>query len=282
MNTRRDHPGLRERWRRFGTRRGVTLLAGLLVAGLCVAAAGWRITRPGARLGLQDGTWRRVQINQDLYVGLDPSYPPLAQWTPEGIVGLEADLAREVGRRLEVETQILIMGYDSLYDALYTGQVDLLIAALRPDATQDHWVYYTRPYFEGGQVLVSRAARPVESMRELDGGVVAVELASAADLVARRWQRRLHTLEIRPYMLPYDALQAVQHAEVDAALVDMISARLFLSEAGGLAIAAEATAPDPYVIAMRRENFRLNDEVEAALAAMQADGTLDMIIERWL
>jgi len=257
-------------------------LALLLTPALLALFMAWYVTRPGMRYGAQDGTWRRVHINRDLYVGLDPSYPPLAEWTPGGIAGLEADLARAIGRRLGVETHILIMGYDSLYDSLYTGTVDLIIAALRPDETQTHWVYYTRSYYDGGQILVAPAARPVESMRELDGGTVAVELASAADLTARRWQRRLHALTIRATMLPEEALRAVAQGDVDAALVDTISARLYLPQAPGLRAAAHTVAPDPYVIALRRENFRLTREVEDALAAIKGDGTLDGLIEQWL
>jgi ABC-type amino acid transport substrate-binding protein len=249
---------------------------------LALLIAGWLLTRPGARFGPQDGTWIRVQINKDLYVGLDPDYPPFTQWTPDQIDGLEADLAREIGNRLGVKTQILIMGSDSLYDSLYTGYVDMLISGLHVDPTQAYWVHYTPPYYDAGQILVSRAESPVENIRDMDGKTIAVEIASAGDLAARRWERRLHALDILRYMLPNDAMQAVQQGQAYAALVDTISARLYLKDHTDLVMAPKTTVPDGYVIALRKGNFRLVEAVERALDDMRADGTLDTIIARWL
>lgn len=253
-----------------------------LAAGVAALLTLWALTRPGMPLGPIDLTWHRMQVNRDFYVGIDPSYPPFAEWTPDAIVGIEPDIARELGERMGVETSILIMGYDGLYDALYTGEVDLILAGLRADPLYAEWVHYSPPYFDAGQVLVSRADAPVGEMAALDGKRLAVEIASAGDQAAQRWQRRLDTLHVERYLLPEDALVAVERGEVDAALVDAITAREYLRTHSGLVRAAEMTAPDEYVIAMRRANYRLIEAVEASLADMQADGTLDAIIEQWL
>lgn len=253
-----------------------------LAAGVAALLTLWALTRPGMPLGPIDLTWHRMQVNKDFYVGIDPSYPPFAEWTPDAIVGIEPDIARELGERMGVETSILIMGYDGLYDALYTGEVDLILAGLRADPLYAEWVHYSPPYFDAGQVLVSRADAPVGEMAALDGKRLAVEIASAGDQAAQRWQRRLDTLHVERYLLPEDALVAVERGEVDAALVDAITAREYLRTHSGLVRAAEMTAPDEYVIAMRRANYRLIEAVEASLADMQADGTLDAIIEQWL
>lgn len=266
-------------WRWIG--QHPRLAAGALA--LLAALSGlWALTRPGMPLGPVDLTWHRMQVNKDFYVGIDPSYPPFAQWTPDRIVGIEPDIARELGRRLGVETSILIMGYDGLYDALYTGEVDLILAGLRVDPLYAEWVHYTAPYFDAGQVLVARRDAPYQDMVALDGKTLAVEIASLGDQTAQRWQRRLDRLGIVRQMLPQDALAAVERGEADAALVDMISARLYLSEHPALIRATATTAPDEYVIAIRDANYRLIDAVERALSDMRADGTLDRIIGEWL
>jgi polar amino acid transport system substrate-binding protein len=74
----------------------------------------------------------------------------------------------------------------------------------------------------------------------------------------------------------------VLDGDADAALVDMISARLFVNDHPQLIISSNTIVPEEYVIAMRDKNFRLTAEVEKALDAMQADGTLDAILARWL
>jgi ABC-type amino acid transport substrate-binding protein len=257
-------------------------LAAITIPLALLLIAGWWLTRPGAPFGPKDTTWLRSQINKDLYVGLDPNYPPFTEWTPDQIIGIEADIAREIGDRLGVRTSILIMGYDGLYDSLYTGYVDMIISGLNVDPVYQEWVYYTRPYFDGGQILVSRVDAPFDTMRELDGKTVAVELASAGDLAAQRWTRRLHALDIQRHMLPDDAMYAVQTGDADAALVDTISARLYLADRADLRLAPATTVSNGYVIALRKADFRLSEEVDNALAEMIADGTLDAIIARWL
>lgn len=253
---------------------------------LWIAAAAWialwLLTRPGALLGPKDTTWHRMQINRDFYVGIDPNYPPFAMWTPERIEGLEADIARELGARLGVETSLLIMGYDGLYDALYTGMVDIVIAGLTVDPAQDEWVHYTAPYFDAGQVLVSRSEAAYQHIRALDGKAIAVEIASPGDLSARQWQRRLRALDIIHVMLPDAALDAVRQGDVDAALVDTVSARQYLDDHTDLVIAEETTVPEEFVIALRDDNFRLVEAVDDALEAMRRDGTLEELIAYWL
>src|SRR5690606_5280983 len=127
-----------------------------------------------------------------------------------------------------------------------------------------------------------QADAPYPDMAALEGKRLAVEIASAGDQAAQRWQRRLDTLHVERYLLPEDALAAVTQGEVDAALVDAITAQEYLYAHPGLVRAAETTTPDEYVIAMRRANYRLIEAVEASLADMKADGTLDAIIEQWL
>ncbi|WP_162909992.1 ABC transporter substrate-binding protein [Aggregatilinea lenta] len=259
-------------------------LAGAALAVLIALAALalYLLTRPGARFGPIDLTWHRIQVNRDLYVGIDPSYPPFAEWTPERIEGIEADIAREIARRLDVEPQILIMGYDGLYDSLYTGYVDFVIAGLSYSASQADWVHYSAPYYDAGQILVTPLDAPLERMSQLDGRTLAVELASAGDIAAQRWQRRLHSLTVSRFMLPDDAMQAVLDGDAEAALVDTVSARLYTQAHPGLRMASQPSVPEEYVIAIRDANYRLIDAVERALADMKADGTLDSIINRWL
>lgn len=275
-----------KRWLTVGARaawshwRLVGIALGVLIA--LTALALYLLTRPGARFGPVDLTWHRVQVNRDLYVGIDPSYPPFAEWAPERIEGIEADIARELARRLDVEPQLLIMGYDGLYDALYTGYVDFVIAGLRTSAAQDDWVHYSEPYYDAGQILVTPVDAPLESMARLEGKTLAVELASAGDLAAQRWQRRLHVLNVSRFILPAEAMQAVEEGNADAALVDTVSARLYTQAHPDLRMASRTSVPDEYVIAMRDANYRLIDAIERALAGMKADGTLDAIINRWL
>jgi polar amino acid transport system substrate-binding protein len=262
-------------------RRAFGLLRRIAASLLCILLA-ILFYRNYRALNPPDLAWMRVQDNGLLRVGMDTSYPPFSALVDGAPVGLDVDLALEIARRLDVRMQIVPLGIDGLYDALITGHVDALITALVFDPARLGDVRYTRPYLDAGQVIVSHGG--LSDMESLEGMTVAVEYGSAGDELARRWTRRLSALTVARHMEPDAALEAVIRGEADAALVDHVSARLFrrAHPDSGLVIAPDSALPDPYVIAVALPGRVLVAALDAALAAMESDGTLAALIARWL
>ncbi len=261
--------------RRLAWKMGLALLC-LGVA--LVMLRTWRRLHP-----LPDGTWERIQNTGVLRIGMDASYPPFADASQNGIpAGLDVDIANEIGRRLKVRVEVINMGVDGLYDALYTRQVDALISALSFDPFRLNDVIYTRHYIDAGQVIVSAGKANYQRMQDLEGRTLAVEYGSTADEVARLWVRRLHTLNVLRLATTAEALDAVRIGQADAALVDYVSAQLYRRAHSGLMISAKTVAPDTYSVVVRLTSYDLAGEINAALEKMAADGTLEAICRRWL
>lgn len=218
----------------------------------------------------------------ELRVGIDASYPPFGLDINGELSGLDVDLARAVAEEMGVPLRFVNMGYDGLYDSLRADQVDVLFSALRVDPLRTNDARYTVSYFDAGQVLVRPPDSGIETLYDMDGKTLAVEFGTEGDLEARRWQRRLHVLNVMPFDVASEALAAVLAGEADAALVDAISARLWLREHEGLAIAPEYVTHDPYAAAVQVGNARLWEAINAALVRLIEDGTVDRIIMRWL
>jgi polar amino acid transport system substrate-binding protein len=246
----------------------IGLLALLLIAVAC----------DGSRVA----TWRRIQEEGVLRIGVDPTYPPFATLEGEELVGIDAELGRALAADLGLAAEFRYFGYDGLYDALATEQVDLLISALvvRPEMTRDF--AYSAPYFDAGQVLVIPEGSEIEGLAELGGRALAVELGAEGHVIATEWQRRLAGLEVAPQNTADEALGAALNGEADAALVDAISARLYLASNAGLALAGEPVAPEPYAIVFRIEDEALQEAVEASLERLRSRGELDEILARWM
>jgi polar amino acid transport system substrate-binding protein len=227
-----------------------------------------------------------------LRIGMDASYPPFEWIDPTGNpTGFDVALAEELGRRLGLEVQFVAnLPYDGLYDALAVGRVDAVISALvvNPDRTADF--EYSTPYFDAGQVLVVREGETaIGRMADLAGHTLAVEFGSQGDLFARAWSRRLEGFTILTYQTPQEALEAVENGTADAALVDHVSALAsampkaeHIPHSGRLTIAGDPVSEELYAVATRREDGRLLRAINRALAAMQADGTLDSLRDDWL
>jgi len=254
-----------------------------LVASLCCAFLFVQSVRYGRYHFRPDLSWERVQARATLVVGMDTSYYPFAVMQGELISGLDVDIALEIARRLGVRMQVAPMGVDGLYDALHTGVVDMLISALPLDPFRLDRFLYTGAYLDGGYFLVSPDG-VYQRMSDLEGKRVAVEYGSLGDEQARLWLRRLRSLHVQHYAEPSAALAAVAAGEADAALVDYLSARLWLREHGeaDLRVAEQPTHSEGYHVVLRIQDLALAVKVNAALEAMRADGSLAAIIAKWL
>jgi arginine/lysine/histidine transporter system substrate-binding protein len=182
-----------------------------------------------------------------------------------------------------LETTFTYFGYDGLYDALTTEQVDVLISALVivPERMRDF--AYSEPYFNAGEILVT-GSTAVQEMGDLDGRRLAVELGALGHVEATQWAKRLPEMEVVPYGSAQEALEAAAAGDADAALVDAVSGRLFLKSEEGrrLSRVAEPVTVEPYAVVVRIEDETLLAKVDGALAALKASGQLDELATRWL
>lgn len=254
-----------------------------LLSFLVVTSSTWALVRGGN--GPTDATWERIHRDDTLVVGIDPSFPPFGIFGKDRVEGLDADLAQALAEKMGVaHVRLVVLGYDGLYDTLALGFVDVLISALHPEARRKGVVLYTRPYFDAGQVFVGHADTPLpEDLDGLTGATLAVELGSEGDSQARRWLEDFEQppFELQRLMASEDAMQAILEGQ-DWALVDAISARLFVNDHPELVVSALPLISDPYVMAVRRSDWRLYLELNQALDALRRSGQLDEIIERWL
>jgi polar amino acid transport system substrate-binding protein len=159
---------------------------------------------------------------------------------------------------------------------------------------------YSTPYFDAGQVLVVHEGETdIEGMPDLSGRTLAVEFGTQGDLEARKWARRLAGLTVAHDQTAAEALEAIKAKEVDAALVDHVSAlaagaraqarkrsqadALQESSTGkALIIVGRPVVEEPYAVVARRESRHLLQAIDDALAEMKADGTMDTLKIEWL
>ena len=232
---------------------------------------------------LPDDSWERVQNGGVLRVGLDPTYPPFEVDDGGGVYGLDVDLAKAIAADLGLEVQFVYFGYDGLYDALGTEQVDVLISALVIMVERTRDFAYSEPYFNAGEILIVPAGNEtIETMADLGDQTVAVELGSLGHVEATEWAKRVAGLEISTFSTADEAITAVQQGHADTALTDAISGRLFLRDHDGLKRLPESVTVEPFALVVRREDRQLLTMLNQSLATLQQSGQLDQIETQWL
>ena len=232
-------------------------------------------------------TWNRVKESGILRVGLDPTYPPFEIADAQGVSGLDVDLAQALAEELGLQVEFVYFGYDGLYDALATKQVDALLSALViiPERRRDF--DYSDPYFNAGEILfVPSAEEEIKEMADLNGRRLAVELGALGHVEAIQWAKRLGDLQILPFNSSGEALDAVAAGDANAGLVDNISGRLYLKDQASdqpqLRRISNPVTVEPYAIVVRIEDEMLLVKLNEALLKLKTNGELDQIIADWL
>ena len=215
-------------------------------------------------------------------VGIDPSYPPFALDDGETVSGLEIDLATALAREIGLPARFRNLNYYSLYDALISGEVDMLLAALPIDPARMDDARYTPHYFDNGLLLVTAADAPRLDINKLAGQRIAVEYASSGDSLLRSMSADGAQFERLPYELQAYALDALRLGHADAALVDHLAYRLYSRDRRDWRAASQFLSHEPFVIAMRRDNRDAWRLIEAALSSLQASGELARLTAKWL
>ena len=228
-------------------------------------------------------TWERIKRAGVLRVGLDPTYPPFEVADAAGVQGLDVDLARALAADLGLEAEFVHFGYDGLYDALATKQVDVLISALVIVPGQMRDFAYSDPYFNAGEILIVPVAETeIETMADLDGRTLAVELGALGHVEATTWASQLPHLTVHPYNSAAEAVTAVSQSQADAVLIDAISGRLALTEHPGLKRIAQPVTVEPFALVTRIEDEMLLEKLNASLETLGKSGQLNTIITQWL
>jgi ABC-type amino acid transport substrate-binding protein len=259
-------------------RRRVWVAVVALVGMIAVAAA------LASQRAEGEDAWNEIVTTGVVRVATDASYPPF-EWVDDlGLYhGYDVALAQALGQRWGVEVRFVNIPFDGLYDALQAGKADMILSALPYDELRTRDVRYSQAYFTGGQVIVAptgNAAMASES--GLRGAVVAVELGAEGHAVLSRLNRdRGLGVEILPLLDVNEALAAVESGQADTLVCDRVDALSLVTDRA-LVITGEPLSVDPYVSAVRMDSPRLQEEIDAALATLSADGTLNALLELWL
>ncbi|MBR3438163.1 MAG: transporter substrate-binding domain-containing protein, partial [Clostridia bacterium] len=79
-----------------------------------------------------------------------------------------------------------------------------------------------------------------------------------------------------------DAVQALVTGKVDAVVIDNEPAKSYVAANEGLKILETAYKTEDYAICVAKENTALLENINAALAELTADGSIDAIIAKYI
>ncbi|MFN8469981.1 MAG: transporter substrate-binding domain-containing protein [Caldilineaceae bacterium] len=265
----------------------VLLLALALFAGCAPVQApqsslGAKMPAPDAPpIALPDaaGDWQRIRENGRLVVGTAADYAPFESYDQAfQLGGYDIALLRAIGAQLGVEVQFKDFAFEGLPDALQLGQIDVAAAALTVTPERAAVVDFSQPYFASTEGILARkgSAGAVTSLADLAGRRIGVERGSIYESSLRR-DLIESGLSPAKNLILYTTIEAAASdlaaGRIDLVITDLAAAES-VAKANDLQIAGSGLSAQQYALGVRKGAGELRAQLDTALAALAANGTL--------
>lgn len=223
----------------------------------------------------------------DLRVGIAPSYPPLAFMQNGRLVGVEPDLAAQLGKQLNRGIRYEIMPFDRLIPGLQAGQIDVIMAGMSVTPERQALVSFSSPYMKIGQMLLIREKDvtrfPAELHNKQSGVRIGVERGTTGEQFALRsftWSSLTH------FDTTEAAVRALEQGSIDCFVHDAPTVWRFSADPAtlrpGLLGLFEPLTDEPLAWAVRKQDTALLAQLNAELEQMQKSGYLQDLLAKWM
>lgn len=225
------------------------------------------------------GTMEKIRASKVMVAGNSGSYPPFEMMQGNKLVGFDADMAEELGRRMGVTIKFEIIDFKGIIAALTSKRVDVLISAVTWTPERAERMAFSVPYYNAGIGALYRERTPIAKPEDLAGKVVGVQLGSSGELFVRQ---KLGSVvkEIKTYDDIILAVKDLEAGRVEAVVNPIPVLRHNARASAGVRF-TEVWDNRVVGINTRKEDTDLMAEINRHLEAMKKDGVLDRLDRKW-
>ncbi len=223
----------------------------------------------------------------DLRVGIAPSYPPLAFMKDGKLAGVEPDLAQKLGKQTGRRIVYEIVPFDRLIPALQEGKIDLIMAGMSVTPERQQLVSFIDSYLKIGQMLLRREKDIKRFPRALFDQKEAVRIGVERGTTGEQFALKTFTWGGLSHFDTTDAAaRALEQGSIDCFIHDAPTVWRFSADLTtqhqGLVGLFEPLTDEPLAWAVRKNDQALLGQLNAELANMRRDGTLQEILNKWI
>ena len=216
---------------------------------------------------------------ETLVMGTNAAFPPYEYMEGKKIVGIDAEIAEAVAKKLDMKLEIKNMEFDSLIPAVSTGSVDIVLAGMTVTPEREEAVNFTDSYATGVQVVIVKEDSSIASIDDLSGKLIGVQTGTTGDIYCADDYGEDAVKRFDNGAL---AVQALINDQIDCVVIDNEPAKAFVEAQEGLKILDTEYITENYAAAIAKDNTELLEKVNAALAELKAEGKLDEIIGKYI
>ncbi|MGF1768911.1 amino acid ABC transporter substrate-binding protein [Enterovibrio makurazakiensis] len=236
-----------------------------------------------ATLALAASFTSTASLAQDeIKVGMSGRYFPFTFVKLDKLQGFEVDVWNEIGQRADYDVEFVTSSFSGLFGMLEAGHIDTISNQITMTDVRKAKYAFSVPYVvDGAQVVIRKGRDDIESIDDLKGKKVAVNLGSNFEQLLRNYDKN-NEINIITYDSGFE--QDVALGRTDAFIMDRVSSAQLIKKSGlPLALAGEPfeTIQNAMPFLNTPEKLAIKTKVDQALTEMKADGTLTAISEKW-
>ena len=220
-----------------------------------------------------------------LIMSTNAAFPPYEMTTDDGgFEGIDVEMATEIANRLGLELQIDDMDFDYALQAVQQGKSDIAMAGITVNKDRLVNMDFSNTYANGVQVVIVPEDSDIASIDDLNGKMIGVQRGTTGDMYcsADPEDGGYGEDNVTKFDNGLTAVQNLISGKVDAVVIDNAPAQEFVAANPGLKILDTTFADEDYAIGVAKGNTQLLDAINSILADMEADGTTQNIISKYI
>ncbi|MDR3729322.1 MAG: ABC transporter substrate-binding protein [Oscillospiraceae bacterium] len=214
-----------------------------------------------------------------LIMSTNAAFPPYEMTDDNGnVVGIDADIAAAIAEKLGLELDIIDMDFDSALLAVQQGKSDMVMAGVSVDPEREAVMDFSTSYATGVQVIIVKEGSDV-TLDNLGDQLIGTQRGTTGEIYCTDDYGADH---VAAYDNGISAVQALMNDQVDCVVIDQAPALEFVAANPGLTVLETAYANEDYAIGVNKGNTALLDAINTALAELNADGTIQSILDNYI
>ena len=215
-----------------------------------------------------------------LTMSTNAAFPPYEMTADDGsFEGIDIDVAAAIADKLGLELQVDDMDFDAALLAAQNGKSDMVMAGVTVTDERQKVMDFSDTYAEGIQSVIVPEDSDIASVDDLAGKTIGTQRGTTGYIYCTD---DFGEDSVVAYDNGLTAVQALNNGQVDAVVIDNAPAKEFVAANTGLKILDTAYAQEDYAIGVAKGNTALLDAINGALEELQADGTLQSIVDKYI
>ena len=215
-----------------------------------------------------------------LTMSTNAAFPPYEMTTDSGeLEGIDIEVAGAIAKKLGLELQVDDMDFDAALLAAQNGKSDMVMAGVTVTDERLKVMDFSDTYAEGIQSIIVPEGSDITTADDLSGKAIGTQRGTTGYLYCTD---DFGEENVIAYDDGLTAVQALNNGQVDAVVIDNAPAQEFVAANPGLKILDTAYAQEDYAIGVAKGNTQLLDAINGALEELQADGTLQAIVDKYI